>query len=291
MNRVESPWGRLYSTPAGLLPSVTTVLKATDPKPFSQVRWRDSVVCKGITAQNAALYTPVFAAQHGLSDDVAAAALALWVDRPLPYNLQTAQAYADAYTSWKSQHSGERGDSLHGHLERLLPVGQPLLWSAPPSADDPATDALLESLWAGEVLQDIAEVISVEQRLWYFSGGVGYAGSEDVCYRSHRHGLLSGDWKTKDPKPYCPSKYGDDYKLQLVAYAGARAARLGMRVDGLAVNYCFTDGSPAVQTVVTGEERHRLWLQWQARLKAWWATIGTELVTWNAQRPTLEPQP
>jgi len=286
MNRIDSPWGRLYATPAGLAPSVTTVLKATDPKPFSPARWRDSVVRKGISAADAERYAPVFAARHGLSDDAAAAALALWIAQPLPYNLHAAQAHAEAFTAWKSEHSGRRGDALHAHLEDLLPVGQPLRWSAPPQAPDATTDALLDSLWGGLVLQDIAEVLSVEQRLWYWSGGLGYAGSEDICYRSHRHGLLCGDWKTKDPKPYCPSKYGDDYKLQLVAYAGARAARFGTTVDGLAINYCFTDGSPAVQTVVGAAELARLWLQWQARLRAWWATMGPALARWNEQRPT-----
>ncbi len=291
MNRIDSPWGRLYATPAGLAPSVTTVLKATDPKPFSQVRWRDSVVRKGISVANAELYAPVFAAQHGLSDEAAIATLTLWIEQPLPYDLAVARAHADAYTAWKSEHSGRRGDALHAHLEHLLPVGRSLVWAAAPQADDAATNALLSSLWYGGVLSDIAEVVSVEQRLWYASGDLIYAGSEDICYRSHRHGLLSGDWKSKDPKPYCPSKYGDDYKLQLVAYAGARAARTGIRVDGLAVNYCFTDGLPAVQTVVTKDELEGLWLQWQARLKAWWATIGPELTRWNEQRPALVDPP
>lgn len=291
MNRIDSPWGRLYATPAGLGPSVTTVLKATDPKPFSTSRWRDGIVRKGISAADAERYAPTFAALHGLSDEAAAAALALWVEQPLPYNIAAAQAHAEVFTSWKSRHSGERGDALHGHLEALLPVGRPLSWKAPPQAPDPTTNALLDSLWAGEVLQDIAEVISVEQRLWYASGGLLYAGSEDICYRSHRYGLVSGDWKTKDPKPYCPSKYGDDYKLQLVAYAGARAARTGLRVDGLVVNYCFTDGSPAVQTVVGPEDLARLWLQWQARLKAWWATMGPALSAWNSERSPLDLDP
>jgi hypothetical protein len=282
MNRIDSPWGRLYATPAGLAPSVTTVLKATDPKPFSLARWRDSIVRKGISAADAERYTPAFAARHGLGDDASAAALALWVEQPLPYNLHEAQAEAEAFTAWKSEHSSRRGDALHAHLEELLPAGAALTWgeSAPP-ADDPTTSALLASLWSGEVLSDIAEVLSVEQRLWYWSSGLGYAGSEDICYRSHRHGLLCGDWKTKDPKPYCPSKYGSDYKLQLVAYAGARTARLGTQLDGLVINYCFTDGSPAVQTVVERQELAALWLQWQARLKAWWATIGPELARWN----------
>jgi hypothetical protein len=62
---------------------------------------------------------------------------------------------------------------------------------------------------------------------------------------------------------------------------------LGTRVEGLAINYCFTDGSPAVQTVVGADELSRLWLQWQARLKAWWATMGPELSRWNQQRPAL----
>jgi len=288
MNRIDSPWGRLYATPAGLAPSVTTVLKATDPKPFSPARWRDSIIRKGISAADAERYAPVFAARHGLSDDAATAALSLWIEQPLPYNLHEAQIHAEAFTAWKSEHSGRRGDALHAHLEELLPVGAALTWGErAPAADDPTTSALLTSLWSGEVLSDIAEVLSVEQRLWYWSKGIGYAGSEDICYRSHRHGLLCGDWKTKDPKPYCPSKYGDDYKLQLVAYAGARTARLGTRVEGLAINYCFTDGSPAVQTVVGADELSRLWLQWQARLKAWWATMGPELSRWNQQRPAL----
>lgn len=288
MNRLDSPWGRLYATPAGLAPSVTTVLKATDPKPFSVSRWRDSIVRKGISAADALAYAPAFAQQHGLADDAAAAALALWVEQPLPYNLEQARSYAEAFTTWKSRHSSERGEALHGHLEQLLPTGQALSWKAPPQAPDATTDALLDSLWAGQVLQDIAEVISVEQRLWYARDGLLYAGSEDICYRSHRHGLLSGDWKTKDPKPYCPSRYGDDYKLQLVAYAGARAARTGLRVDGLVINYCFTDRSAAVQTVVPSDELAKLWLQWQARLKAWWATIGPQLTRWNGDRPAFD---
>lgn len=278
MNRIDSPWGRLYATPAGLAPSVTTVLKATDPKPFSPIRWRDSVVRKGISHADAELYAPVFAKQHGIEQlAVAHRFIEDWINQALPYPLPEARSYAEAYTSWKSDHSGKRGDALHGHLESLLPVGQALTWTEAPQSQDPATGALLESLWAGGVLPDIAEVLSVEERFWYWSGGIGYAGSEDICYRSHRHGLVSGDWKTKDPKPYCPSKYGDDYKLQLVAYAGARAARLGVKVDGLAINYCFTDGSPAVQTLVERDELAVLWLRWQARLKAWWATIGPEL--------------
>jgi hypothetical protein len=289
MNRIDSPWGRLYATPMGLAPSVTTVLKATDPKPFSQTRWRDSVVRKGITDADADLYAPVFARRHGIEQlAVAHRILEDWIQQPLPYPLPEAQAHADAFTAWKSEHSGRRGDALHAHLEGLLPVGRPLTWEAPPRADDRATNALLESLWSGGVLSDITEVLSVEQRLWYWRNGIGYAGSEDICYVSARHGLLSGDWKTKDPKPYCPSKYGDDYKLQLVAYAGARAARLGTQVDGLAVNYCFTDGSPAVQSVVTQAELASLWLQWQARLRAWWATIGPQLARWNDQRPAAD---
>lgn len=293
MKRIESPWGRLYGTPAGLLPSVTTVLKITDPKPFSPARWRDSVIRKGISAADASSYAPIFAAAQGLTHDGATAVLAAWIKQPLPYARAEAEAHATAFTEWKSRHSSERGDRLHGCLEGMLPIAQPLQWSHCPSSDDPATSALLQSLWDGEVLQDIAEVVSVEERLWYARDGIGYAGSEDICYWSRRHGLLSGDWKSKDPKPYCPSRYGGDYKLQLVAYAGARAARYGMRVDGLAVNYCFTDGQPAVQSIVTAAELPGLWLQWQARLKAWWATIGPELQCWETQRavtsPALEP--
>ena len=284
MNRIDSPWGRLYATPAGLAPSVTTVLKATDPKPFSQARWRDSIIRKGISHANAELYAPVFAQRHGIEQlAVAHRLLEGWINQPLPYSLVEARAHAEAFTVWKSEHSGRRGDALHAHLEDLLPVGQALAWAGAPQSEDSATGALLESLWSGGVLPDIAEVLSVEQRLWYWSGGIGYAGSEDICYRSHLHGLVSGDWKTKDPKPYCPSKYGDEYKLQLVAYAGARAARLGVQVDGLAINYCFTDGSPAVQTLVERDELAVLWLRWQARLKAWWHTIGPHLQHFTSQ--------
>lgn len=289
MNRIDSPWGRLYSTPAGLAPSVTTVLKTTDPKPFSQVRWRDSVVRKGITAADAERYAPEFARLHRLDSATALQQLEHWIEQPLPYPPAEARTHAEAYTTWKSEHSGKRGDALHLHLEQLLPVGQRLTWSSAPHSDDPTTNQLLQSLWHGGVLADIAEVISLEQRLWYCSNGIAYAGSEDICYRSHLHGLLSGDWKTKDPKPYCPSKYGHDYKLQLVAYAGARMARTGISVDGLAVNYCFTDGSPAVQDHISREELNALWLEWQARLKAWWQTIGPSLERWNQQRPDPLP--
>lgn len=285
MNRIESPWGRLYGAPPGLLPSVTTVLKATDPKPFNPAHWRQSVIRKGISAADAERYAPTFAAAQGLTVDYALAVLESWIERRLPYAQQEALAYAEAYTTWKSRHSADRGNELHGHLETLMPIGQPLLWSQQPVTDHPTTGPLLQSLWDGEVLQDIAEVVSVEQRLWYWSHGIGYAGSEDICYRSHRHGLLSGDWKSKDPKPYCPSLYGHDYKLQLVAYAGARAARKSQWVDGLAINYCFSDGSPAVQSLVSGAELDGLWREWQARLKAWWQTIGPHL-----QHCTLQPQ-
>lgn len=282
LNRVDSPWGRLYATPHGLVPSVTTVLKATDPKPFSTARWRDSIVRKGISDADAQRYAPVFAQQHGIAAvAIAYRILEEWIERPLPYPQAEARTYAEAFTSWKSEHSSRRGDALHDHLEHLMPVGVPLQWTAPPQAEDPTTDALLQSLWQGEVLQDIEEVVSVEERLWYWRNGNGYAGSEDICYRSRRHGLLSGDWKSKDPKPYCASLYGHDYKLQLVAYAGARAARKDMRVDGLAVNYCFSDGQPAVQTVVGADELAGLWLEWQARLKAWWQTIGPKLQAYN----------
>lgn len=282
MNRLESPWGRLYETPLGWAPSVTTVLRTTSPKPFSPSRWRQRVQRQGITAADAALYADAFAAQQGLSLEAAQAELARWVDAPLPYSAALAASHAQAFTDWKSNHSQQRGTRLHNRLETLLPVGEPLAWpQGCPQDADPACQRLLQSLWQGQILPDIAEVVSLEQELWYWCQGLGYGGSEDICYRSHRHGLLSGDWKSKDPKPYCPSQYGDDYLIQLIAYAGARAARFGTQVQGLAVNYCFTDGSPGVQTIVPPERLTTLWGQWQARLKAWWNTIGPELSSWK----------
>lgn len=282
MRRFASPWGRLYQTPKGLAPSVSTVLQATTAKPFNNLQWQRSILRHGIQAADAERYAPTFAAQQQLSLEEAHRLLIGWVDQPLPYDPEAAVAHAAAFTRWKSQYSAERGNRLHGLLETLLPSGSSPDWSAGcPQAADPTDQLLLQSLWDGAVLSDIATVHSVEQRLWYWCEDYGYAGTEDIGYCSHRYGLVSADWKTKDPKPYCPSRYGQDYKLQLVAYAGAKAARLGIQPSGLLINYCFTDGRPAVQSVVTRDELAGLWLQWQARLKAWWHTVGPALQSWN----------
>lgn len=282
MRRFASPWGRLYETPKGLAPSVSTVLRATDPRPFNPLQWQRSILQRGISAEDAQRYAPVLAEQEQLSLVAAQQVLSRWVGQPLPYDAETAAVHAGRFTRWKTQHSTERGNRLHAVLETLLPIGSNPTWQGGcPQVADPTDQLLLQSLWDGAVLSDIASVFSVEQRLWYWSKGYGYAGTEDIGYRSHRYGLVSADWKSKDPKPYCPSRYGQDYKLQLVAYAGAKAARLGIQPSGLLINYCFTDGQPAVQTVVQQHELAGLWLQWQARLKAWWHTVGPALQTWQ----------
>jgi hypothetical protein len=273
MLRIESPYGRLYKTEHGLiLPSVTTVAKATAKKPFNREVWAKKLTTKGLTEYEASIFTEYFT-ERGYSVALAFKKVEAFIDTPMT------REQADAYMDWKSAHSSRRGNRLHEFLEKILPVDTILDWKKCPECELDETQALVDSLWEGEILQQIKRVHSLEHRLWWYCDGVGYAGTEDINFDNWSGLKLGGDWKSKDPKHYCPTKYDHENKIQLVAYAGARFAREGRRMDGLNVNYCFSSGAPGVQTVVSEEELPVLWNEWVVRVKAWWATIGTKALT------------
>lgn len=270
MLRIDSPYGRLYEISNGLLlPSTTTVLKATEKRGFSKTVWSKKLTTKGLSDYESQIYAEHWIAQ-GWQPALAHRHTEQFILTPME------KVQAAHYMNWKSEHSASRGNRLHSYLENLLPVDEKLQWASCPESDDDAVQKLLQSLWEGEVLQNIKKVHALEERLWWYADGIGYAGTEDICYETHDGLIVSGDWKTKDPKPYDQSKYDHEYRVQLISYAGARVARRQMQMDGLHVNFCYSDGSPATQTIVTGDECKELWDEWIIRLKAWWATIGTQ---------------
>lgn len=270
MLRIDSPWGRLYKVENGLiLPSVTTVLKATEKRGFSRKTWSKKLTTKGLSHYEADIYAERWIAA-GYPPALAHRHVEAFIEAPMT------PEQAVQYMDWKSEHSAQRGNRLHKFLEDLMPIGQVLNWHHCPQTDDVTVQKLVNSLWEGEILQGIKQVHSVEQRLWWYSDGIGYAGTEDICYRTWEDLDFGGDWKSKDPKPYSHTKYDHEYRVQLIAYAGARYARKNMKVDGLHINFCLSNESPAEQTIVTGDECQELWSEWMIRLKAWWATIGTE---------------
>jgi hypothetical protein len=273
MLRIESPHGRLYKTEDGLiLPSVTTVVKATAKKPFSREVWAKKLTTKGLSEHEASIFTEFFI-ERGYAVAAAFRAVEQFIDNPMT------REQADCYMDWKSPHSSRRGTRLHEFLEKILPVDTILDWKKCPECDLEETQLLVDSLWEGEILQQIKRVHSLEQRLWWYCDGIGYAGTEDINFDTWDNCKLSGDWKSKDPKHYCPTNYSHENKIQLIAYAGARFAREGRRMDGLNINYCFSSGIPGVQTIVTEEELSPLWNEWILRLKAWWGTIGKNALT------------
>lgn len=278
MIRVDTPHGRGYWARKGLLlPSVTTVLKDTDPKPFSTAVWSKSLMRKGLSHHLAMVYAEAFIEQ-GLPPALAHRHTERFIETPMTRD------EAKAYMAWKSPHSAERGNRLHKALEELLVVVPGACLTECPTDPDPATALLLQSLWKGGVLQQIEEVHSIEERLWYYYEDpktgecYGYAGSEDICYTSIRGKVATGDWKTKDPKSYSPTDYASEYKLQTVAYAVSRAVRKRQKIDELHIHYPFSDGSPAETVVCEKEEMRELWSDFVARLKAWWAIKGVDKI-------------
>lgn len=274
MLRIDSPWGRLYKVqPTLILPSVTTVLKATEKRGFNRSTWERKLITKGLSDYEASIFTAYFIGR-GMVPALAYREVEEFIETPMN------KKWAGIYMDWKSAHSSDRGNRLHNFLETTLPVGEILHWDKKPEvAEHPDIQPFVDSLWDGGVLQNIKRVHSVEERLWWYSDGIGYAGTEDICYETWDDLDVSGDWKSKDPKPYEQSKYDHEYRIQLIAYAGARFARKKMKMDGLHINFCFSDGSPAQQTVVTGDDCQALWSEWIVRLKAWWGTVGTQALS------------
>jgi hypothetical protein len=270
MIRIESPYGRVYKAPPGLLPSVTTILKDTTPKPFSRENWLAKLMRKGLSAYEASIYTERWTAE-GASLEFANGIVQGFINTPM------SRREASAYADWKTPHSSERGTRLHHFLENKLPVGVGLRWNQRPVAKDATTDLLVQSLWEAGILQQIKEVVSLEQPLWWFRDGIGYAGSEDISYRTYNDEFFNGDWKSKDPKDYSHTKYAHENKLQLIAYAAARKQRSGILVNGSHINYCLSDGSPGEQLMVSKAEAYELWNEWHFRLRAWWSTMGQNL--------------
>lgn len=270
MIRIEGPKGRVYKSPEGLLPSVTTVLKATDPQPFNTERWIKALERKGLNAGEAAIYLEHLLVE-GWEPAVAQARVDALTDQPI------SRQDAQDYVQWKTPHSSDRGTKLHNFLEHQLPIEQALTWEQRPVAPDQSTDRLVLSLWKAEILQRIQKVVSLEQQLWWFRNGIGYAGSEDISYIDKDGNYYNADWKSKDPKAYSHTKYAHEYKLQLIAYAAAKKQRYGVLVHGSHINYCLSDGSEGEQLTITRKEAAELWDEWMFRLKAWWSTIGTDL--------------
>lgn len=274
MLRIESPWGRLYRVENGLLlPSVTTVLKGTVKRGFNRATWERKLTTRGLSDYEARIFALYFIGR-GMVPALAYHRIEEFIETPMN------KEWAAIYMDWKSNHSSDRGNKLHEFLEETLPVGEVIQWKEKPLiTKHPEIQPFVDSLWEAGILQKIKKVHSLEQRLWWYNDGVGYAGSEDICYRTWEDLDFSGDWKSKDPKPYCQSKYDHEYRIQLIAYAGARFARKKMKMDGLHINFCFSDGSPAQQTVVTGDDCQALWSEWIVRLKAWWGTVGTQALS------------
>ena len=270
MIRIESPYGRIYKAPPGLLPSVTTILKDTSPKPFSRDNWLKKLMRKGLSTAEAGIYRERWLAE-GLPLEAAQEIIEGFIDTPM------SRVDAVEYADWKTPHSSDRGTKLHHFLENKLPVGIDLSWDERPVASDPTTDLLVQSLWQAGILQQIKQVVSLEESLWWFRDGIGYAGSEDISYKTFDDEFFNGDWKSKDPKDYSHTKYSHEYKLQLIAYAAARKQRSGILVNGSHINYCLSDGSPGEQLIVTKAEAYELWNEWHFRLRAWWSTIGQNL--------------
>jgi hypothetical protein len=270
MIRIESPYGRIYKAPPGLLPSVTTIMKATSPQPFNSKNWIRKIMKNGLSEIEGIIYAEKWIAQ-GMSREDAEVIARSFIDRPMDYQ------EAKTYTDWKSPHSANRGNKLHNFLEHVLPVEKEIQWIERPSAKDASTDQLVDSLWKANILQGIAKVVSLEQSLWWFKDGIGYAGSEDISYVGLDSCYYNGDWKSKDPKNYSHTKYAHEYKLQLIAYAAARKQRTGILVDGSHVNFCLSDGSPGEQLIVTRKEAYELWDEWMFRVRAWWSKLGDNL--------------
>lgn len=270
MIRIEGPQGRLYKAPPGLLPSVTTVLKDTTPKPFNRDAWIHKIMRSGLTEVEGMIYAEKWIA-NGMSRQDAEVIARSFIGRPMN------ESEASDYANWKTPHSSERGNKLHHFIEKNLPVGVDLTWNARPESPDASTDQLIKSLWAAGILQQIKRVESLEQQLWWFRDGIGYAGSEDISYVTTDDRYFNGDWKSKDPKDYSHTKYSHEYKLQLIAYAAAKKQRHGILVDGSHINYCLSDGTAGEQQVINRKEAYELWNEWHFRLRAWWSTIGQNL--------------
>lgn len=293
MLRIKSPWGRLYYAPVGIIPSVTTVLKETSPRPYSPTTWSKSVKRKGISPLDAELFEDYLQQLYEKTGTVpfgetswgaCVEHIAQMIESPVSSD------DADFFIAWKSREAPMRGNRLHKRLEDLLVASQATNWTTRPVDEDRITDNLLLSLWKADVLQDIEFVHSVEKSVWYFSEGEGYAGSEDICYKSKRAGIVGGDWKSKDVKHYCPSTYSKEHQLQLIAYSGAKLARdRNFSVNGLAINYCFTDGSKGVQVIIDESKFNELWSEWKMRLRAWWQTIGPCVAQWDRDVYSLSP--
>lgn len=271
MIRIQTAWGRLYKLRNGLLlPSVTTFLRATEKDPFNTKRWLKKLTTKGLSEHEAGIYTERFVAM-GLTMSEALRYVSTFIDSPMPHG------EAQDYMKWKTPHSAARGTKVHDFIEHGYPIGEILDHSKPPVAKNETTQKLVDSLYAGNILPNVRRILSTEQRLWYWNGEEGFAGTEDVFYETLQGTRASGDWKSKDPKPYSQEGYSHEYKMQLLGYAAARLPRLHMPAEELHINYCFSDGSPGEQVVVCRDEMRELWREFKIRLKAWWATVGPEL--------------
>jgi hypothetical protein len=268
--RIESPLGRIYKAPPGYLPSVTTVLKDTCPDPFSSKKWIASLTRKGISQWEASIYASYWV-NKGYATDVAVQIVSKFIDTPMSVS------QAKEYMAWKGPHSSDRGTRLHHFLENTLPPNTPLQWEDRPTSDDPTVDLLVQSLWNANILQEIQEVVSLEEGLWWYKDGIGYAGSEDISYKTFSGHFWNGDWKSKDPKTYSQTLYSHEYKLQLVAYAGARRQRTRILVDGCRINYCYSNGQAGEQVIIPRSEARELWEEWHFRLQAWWTKLGKRI--------------
>lgn len=276
MNKVEILGRRFYLTPHGWQPSVTTLLK--DTKPFKKVYWKKSLMEKGITAHAATLYIEAYAEMKSITIDKALETVGAWVESPMP------EEEANTYMDWKKISSSERGSSLHKFLEDTLPLRRELTITEKPIAADMLTNNLLESLWKAEILQDISMVNNVEKTTYWYnpSFGGGFAGTEDIDYVSRTLGRCRGDWKTKEPKKYSPTKFGSEHKLQVVAYAGADICNGGEQPDHLVVLYPFTDGSKAAMIKMNQKEQKKCWDRFLLRVESWWDEYGQDWDLWNS---------
>lgn len=279
--RIDTPYGRFYQHSSGAIaPSVTTVLEQTQSakEAMGLIRWRKRVKDQGLKEEEAMRYCQALI-DAGSDPDWAYSFAMNRVGREL------SQHEANAYLTWRSCSSSDRGTALHKALEDGLPLylqggkRQPFRSYVKKEQTD-TTMLLIQSLEQGGVINGFTKIHRIEEKLWYSSSTHGsFAGTIDIdADADFGHGITAyaQDWKTKDPKHYCPTQYSHKNKLQLVAYAGALLPRFCRRIEGLAVNYCFTDGSPAVQALAHGNELNELWDEWTMKLRVWWGTIAPD---------------
>lgn len=272
MRQITTAIGRIYEIADNLyLPSMTTVLKDTDPDPFDQKVWLKSLTRKGLTEHCARIYMQRFEAA-GMPPHQAWDVVSGLVDTGM------SKADALAYMEWKTPHSSDRGDRLHKALETILPGHRGIEFEEPPEVEEADTNLLLRSIHSSGALSLIDSVVSVEERMYYFRNGMGIAGSEDICYRTPCSKTITADYKTKDPKPYRQEPYAAPYKLQVVGYAAMRTIRKGMTVDECHIHYPFSDGSPSELVVVEKPEMKTLWAEVNDKMALWFEMFGVERI-------------